>query len=72
MENAQMDVSQIAVSKTQCEYPAATTNSQVGKSYDDCNSEILCHLNEKSPLLFSSGLLMEITTEQFKVQCKLI
>ena len=72
MENAQIDVSQITVSKTQCEYHVATTKSQVGKNSDDCNSEILCHFNERSPLLFSSGLSMEITTEQFKVQCKFI
>ena len=72
MENAQIEVSQIAVSETKCEYPAGTMNSQVGKNDDDCNSEILCHLNEQSPLLFSSGLSMEITTEQFKVQCKFI
>ena len=49
MENAQIDVSQITVSETQCEYPVATMNSQVGKNDGDCNSEILCHLNEQSP-----------------------
>ena len=59
------------MSEIQCEYPAAMANSQCQEIEDNSNSEILCHLNGQSPLLFSSGLSLE-NNEQFKIQYKLI